>query len=126
RPRLFPSFAFSAAGEAVGLTGATPVFVDVEEATFNMDAASLKQGIATARKRGLKPVGVIPGDLFGQSGDHDATAAVAEAEGLFVLDDAAQGFGASCKGRKLGTFGVATATSFFPAKPLGCLGDGGG
>src|SRR6201994_391535 len=122
---LCPSFTFSATGEAVALTGATPVFVDVDEATFNMDAASLKQGIAAARKRGLKPVGVIPVDLFGQSADHDAVARVAEAEGLFVLDDAAQGFGASYKGRKLGTFGVATATSFFPAKPLGCFGDGG-
>jgi dTDP-4-amino-4,6-dideoxygalactose transaminase len=122
---LCPSFTFSATGEAVALTGATPVFVDVDEASFNMDAASLKRGIATARKAGLKPVGVIPVDLFGQSADHDAVAGVAEAEGLFVLDDAAQGFGASYKGRKLGTFGIATATSFFPAKPLGCFGDGG-
>jgi UDP-2-acetamido-2-deoxy-ribo-hexuluronate aminotransferase len=122
---LCPSFTFSATGEAVALTGATPVFVDVDEATFNMDAASLTRGIAAARKAGLKPVGVIPVDLFGQSADHDAVAAIAEAEGLFVLDDAAQGFGASYKGRKLGTFGLATATSFFPAKPLGCFGDGG-
>jgi dTDP-4-amino-4,6-dideoxygalactose transaminase len=122
---LCPSFTFSATGEAVALTGATPVFVDVDESTFNMDAASLKRGIATARQAGLKPVGVIPVDLFGQSADHDSVAAVAEAEGLFVLDDAAQGFGASYKGRKLGTFGIATATSFFPAKPLGCFGDGG-
>jgi len=122
---LCPSFTFCATGEAVALTGATPVFVDVDEGTFNMDAASLKSGIATARKRGLRPVGVIPVDLFGQSADHDAVAAVAEAEGLFVLDDAAQGFGASYKGRRLGTFGLATATSFFPAKPLGCFGDGG-
>jgi dTDP-4-amino-4,6-dideoxygalactose transaminase len=122
---LCPSFTFSATGEAVALTGATPVFVDVDEATFNMDATSLKRGIATARKAGLKPVGVIPVDLFGQSADHDAVASVAEAEGLFVLDDAAQGFGASYRGRKLGTFGLATATSFFPAKPLGCFGDGG-
>ena len=122
---LCPSFTFSATGEAVALTGATPVFVDVDESTFNMDAASLKRGIAAARKAGLKPVGVIPVDLFGQSADHDSVARVAEAEGLFVLDDAAQGFGASYKGRKLGTFGLATATSFFPAKPLGCFGDGG-
>ena len=122
---LCPSFTFCATGEAVALVGATPVFVDVDEATFNMDAASLKRGIATARKLGLKPRAVIPVDLFGQSADHDAIAAVAEAEGLFVLDDAAQGFGASYKGRRLGTFGRATATSFFPAKPLGCYGDGG-
>ena len=95
---LCPSFTFCATAEAVALTGATPVFVDVDEATFNMDAASLKRGIATARKRGLKPRAVIPVDLFGQTADHDAIAAVAEAEGLFVLDDAAQGFGASYKG----------------------------
>jgi dTDP-4-amino-4,6-dideoxygalactose transaminase len=122
---LCPSFTFCATGEAVALVGATPVFVDVDEATFNMDAASLERGIATARKLGLKPRAVIPVDLFGQSADFDAISAVAEAEGLFVLDDAAQGFGASYKGRRLGTFGHATATSFFPAKPLGCYGDGG-
>jgi dTDP-4-amino-4,6-dideoxygalactose transaminase len=120
-----PSFTFCATGEAVALTGATPVFVDVDEATFNMDVESLKRGIATAKRLGLKPKGVIPVDLFGQSADHDAIGAVAEAEGLFVLDDAAQAFGASYKGRRLGTFGHVTATSFFPAKPLGCFGDGG-
>ena len=122
---LCPSFTFCATGEAVALTGAVPVFVDVDEATFNMDVNSLKRGIATARQRGLKPRAVIPVDLFGQSADHDAIGEVAEAEGLFVLDDAAQGFGATYKGRRLGTFGLATATSFFPAKPLGCFGDGG-
>ena len=120
-----PSFTFCATGEVAALTGATPVFVDVDEATFNMDAASLKRGVAAARKLGLKPVAVMPVDLFGQSADHDPIAAVAEAEGLFVLDDAAQGFGASYKGRRLGTVGLATGTSFFPAKPLGCFGDGG-
>ncbi len=122
---LCPSFTFCATGEAVALTGATPVFVDVDEATFNINAVSLKRGIATAKKLGLKPVAVIPVDLFGQSADHDAIGAIAEAEGLFVLDDAAQAFGASYKGRRLGTFVLATATSFFPAKPLGCFGDGG-
>ena len=122
---LCPSFTFCATGEAVALTGATPVFVDVDEATFNIDVASLKRGIATARKLGLKPRAVIPVDLFGQSADHDAVGAVAEEAGLFVLDDAAQAFGASYKGRRLGTLGLVTATSFFPAKPLGCFGDGG-
>ena len=122
---LCPSFTFCATGEAVALTGATPVFVDVDEATFNIDANALKRGIATAKKLGLKPKAVIPVDLFGQSADHDSIAAVAEAEGMFVLDDAAQAFGASYKGRRLGTFGLVTATSFFPAKPLGCFGDGG-
>jgi UDP-2-acetamido-2-deoxy-ribo-hexuluronate aminotransferase len=120
-----PSFTFCATGEAVALTGATPVFVDVDEATFNIDAASLKRAIVTAKKLGLKPVAVIPVDLFGQSADHDAIGAIAAEAGLFVLDDAAQGFGASYKGHRLGSLGLATATSFFPAKPLGCFGDGG-
>ncbi|BEV44862.1 DegT/DnrJ/EryC1/StrS family aminotransferase [Afipia carboxidovorans] len=122
---LVPSFTFCASGEVVALAGATPVFVDVDETTFNIDVASLKRGIATARKAGLKPKAVIPVDLFGQSADHDAVAKVAAEEGLFVLDDAAQSFGATYKGKRLGTFGLATATSFFPAKPLGCFGDGG-
>src|SRR5580704_12683345 len=126
---LCPSFTFCATGEAVALAGATPLFVDVDEATFNIDAASLKRGIATAKRLGLKPRGVIPVDLFGQSADHDEVFAIAVAEGMFVLDDAAQAFGASYKGRRLGGMGmgagVITATSFFPAKPLGCYGDGG-
>ena len=122
---LCPSFTFCATGEVVALLGATPVFVDVDEATFNIDPASLKRGILTAKRLGLKPVAVIPVDLFGQSADHDAIAAIAREEGLFVLDDACQAFGASYKGRRLGTSGLATATSFFPAKPLGCFGDGG-
>lgn len=122
---LCPSFTFCATGEAVALIGATPVFVDVDEITFNMDPASLKRGIATARRLGLKPKAVMPVDLFGQSADHESIGEIAEAEGLFVLDDAAQAFGASYKGRRLGTSGLATATSFFPAKPLGCFGDGG-
>jgi len=120
-----PSFTFCATGEAVALTGATPVLVDVDEATFNLDPASLARGIATAKKLGLKPKAVIPVDLFGQSADHDAIAAVAGPERLFVLDDAAQGFGATYQGDRIGRFGHATATSFFPAKPLGCYGDGG-
>ena len=122
---LCPSFTFCATGEAVAITGGTPVFCDVDETTFNIDAASLKRGIATAKRLGLKPRGVIPVDLFGQSADHDEVFAIATAEGMFVLDDAAQGFGASYKGRRLGGMGLITATSFFPAKPLGCYGDGG-
>ncbi|MEH2536385.1 MULTISPECIES: DegT/DnrJ/EryC1/StrS family aminotransferase [unclassified Bradyrhizobium] len=122
---LCPSFTFCATGEVVVLTGATPVFVDVDEVTFNIDPGSLKRGIATARQRGLNPRAVIPVDLFGQPADQDAISAIAEAEGLFVLNDAAQSFGATYKGRRLGTFGLATTTSFFPAKPLGCFGDGG-
>ena len=120
-----PSFTFAASVEAPALLGATPVFVDVEEATFNIDAASLERAVLTAKKQGLKPKAVIPVDLFGLPADHDSVAEVAEAEALFVLDDAAQAFGASYKEKKLGGFGLATATSFFPAKPLGCYGDGG-
>jgi dTDP-4-amino-4,6-dideoxygalactose transaminase len=122
---ICPTFTFCATGEVVALTGATPVFVDVDETTFNIDIESLKRGIATAKRRGLNVKAVIPVDLFGQAADHEAVAAVAKAEGMFVLDDAAQSFGATYKGKRLGTFGLATATSFFPAKPLGCYGDGG-
>ena len=122
---LCPSFTFCATGEVVALLGATPVFVDVDEETFNIDIASLKNGISVAKKMGLKPKAIIPVDLFGQPADHNAIAAVAESEKMFVLDDAAQSFGATYRGQQLGTFGLATATSFFPAKPLGCFGDGG-
>jgi dTDP-4-amino-4,6-dideoxygalactose transaminase len=120
-----PTFTFCATAESAALVGATPVFVDVDADTFNLDAASLKSAITTAKARGLKPKAMIPVDLFGLPADHDAIAEVANAEKLFILDDAAQGFGGSYKGRDVGTFGHATATSFFPAKPLGCYGDGG-
>jgi dTDP-4-amino-4,6-dideoxygalactose transaminase len=120
-----PVFTFCATAEVVALLGATPVFVDIDETTFNIDTASLKRAIPVAKQKGLKPKAIIPVDLFGQPADHDAIAAIAKAEGLFVLDDAAQGFGATYKGRKVGTLAPATATSFFPAKPLGCFGDGG-
>jgi dTDP-4-amino-4,6-dideoxygalactose transaminase len=120
-----PSFTFCATGEAVALTGASPVFVDVDEATYTIDIASLQRAVATAKKLGLKLKAIIPVDLFGQPADHDAIAAIAAAEGMFVLDDAAQAFGATYKGKRLGTGALATATSFFPAKPLGCYGDGG-
>ncbi len=122
---ICPTFTFCATAEVVVLLGATPVFADVDPETFNLDIASLKRAIATAKGRGLTPRAIIPVDLFGLPADHDAIAAIAKAEGLFVLDDAAQGFGATFKGRPIGTFGLATATSFFPAKPLGCYGDGG-
>ena len=122
---ICPSFTFCATASPVARTGATPLLVDVEAATFNMTAESLARGIATAKKLGLKPKAVIPVDLFGQSADHDAIGELARAEGLFVLDDAAQSFGATYHGRKLGTLADATTTSFFPTKPLGCYGDGG-
>jgi dTDP-4-amino-4,6-dideoxygalactose transaminase len=120
-----PSFTFAATPESAALIGATPVFVDVEAETFTMDVASLERGIAAAKKLGLRPKAIVPVDLFGLPADHDSVAEIAEDTGLFVLDDAAQAFGATYKGKKLGTFGLAAATSFFPAKPLGCYGDGG-
>jgi dTDP-4-amino-4,6-dideoxygalactose transaminase len=120
-----PTFTFCATAESVALVGAAPVFVDVHADTFNIDVASLKSAIATAKSRGLKPKAVIPVDLFGLPADHDAIAEIARSENLFILDDAAQGFGGGYKGRAVGTLGHATATSFFPAKPLGCYGDGG-
>ena len=122
---ICPSFTFCATAEVVALVGATPVFVDVDADTFNIDASGIRPAAAAARHNGLTPKAVIPVDLFGLPADHDAVVAAAKAENLFVLDDAAQAFGASFEGRKLGTFGDATATSFFPAKPLGCYGDGG-
>ena len=122
---ICPTFTFCATAEVVVLLGATPILADVEADTFNMDVASVEKAIAVAKKRGLKVKGIIPVDLFGLPADHDSVAEVAEAEGLFVLDDAAQGFGAHYKNRKLGSIGDFSATSFFPAKPLGCYGDGG-
>ena len=122
---ICPSFTFTATAEVVALVGATPVFADVEQASFNLDPASLKLACAAAREAGLRPKAVIPVDLFGQPADYDRIVPVAEAEGLFVLDDAAQAFGATYKNRRVGALAPATATSFFPAKPLGCYGDGG-
>lgn len=122
---ICPSFTFCATAEVVALLGATPVFADVQEATFNIDPESLARAVITARKLDLKPKAVIPVDLFGAPADHDAINEIAEAERLFVLDDAAQAFGAEYKGRRLGSLADVTATSFFPAKPLGCYGDGG-
>ena len=122
---LCPSFTFAATAEVVAWLGAVPIFVDCLPETFNMDPASLEFGINTARQLGLKPVGVIPVDLFGQPADYDEIEAICAREDLWILCDAAQSFGASYRGRKLGTIGAATSTSFFPAKPLGCYGDGG-
>lgn len=122
---LCPSFTFCATAEVAALVGATPVFVDVDAATFNFDARGIAAAVATAREAGLRPKAIIPVDLFGLAADHGAIQAAAKADDLLVLDDAAQSFGATCNNRRLGTFGQATATSFFPAKPLGCYGDGG-
>jgi dTDP-4-amino-4,6-dideoxygalactose transaminase len=122
---ICPTFTFTATAEVVALVGATPVFADVEEASFNLDPDSLSRAVAAARKAGLVPKAVIPVDLFGQPADFDRIKAAAAVENLFVLDDAAQAFGATYKNHRLGMLGHATATSFFPAKPLGVYGDGG-
>ena len=120
-----PSFTFAATAEVIAWLGAVPVFIDVLPGSFNMDPQSLKAGIKLSKEQGLNPVGVIPVDLFGQPADYDALLPIAAQHGVFVLCDAAQSFGAAYKGKALGTFGDATTTSFFPAKPLGCYGDGG-
>jgi dTDP-4-amino-4,6-dideoxygalactose transaminase len=129
---ICPAFTFCATAEVPALCGATLLLADVDVETFNLAPASFERAIATANKLGLRPRAVIPVDLFGQPADHDAIAAIAEAHDLLVLDDAAQSFGAHYKNRKLGAVfkagkpgATATATSFFPAKPLGCYGDGG-
>jgi dTDP-4-amino-4,6-dideoxygalactose transaminase len=122
---ICPSFTYHATAEMVALLGATPIITDVLPETFNIDPASCERAVASARRLNLKPRAIIPVDLFGLPADHDALAAIAAAHGLLVLDDAAQAFGARYRGRRIGTMAAATATSFFPAKPLGCYGDGG-
>ncbi len=122
---LVPSFTFAATAGAVALTGATPVFADVLDDTANLDPDAIGPAVAVARSAGLVPKGVIPVDLYGQPADHDEIAKQADAEGLWVLADAAQSFGATYKDRAVGALAGATATSFFPSKPLGAYGDGG-
>jgi len=120
-----PAFSFAATAEVVVLAGATPFFVDVRRDTFNMCAVSLEAAIEAASARGLNPAVLVPVDLFGQPADYRTLLPIAKAHDLFVLCDAAQSFGASLDGNRMGSFGDATAFSFFPAKPLGCYGDGG-
>jgi dTDP-4-amino-4,6-dideoxygalactose transaminase len=122
---ICPSFTYHATAEMVALLGATPIIADVLPDTFNLDPESCERAIATAKRLGLNPRAIIPVDLFGLPADHDTIAAIADTHRLLVLDDAAQAFGASYRGRRLGAMASATATSFFPAKPLGCYGDGG-
>ena len=122
---FIPSFTYVATAEAPAQLGATPFFVDVCEDTFNIDPKSFKQAILDSRKLGLKPAAVIAVDLFGQPADVDAISEIAQHEKIKVLIDGAQSFGGSSKKRKVGTMGDATTSSFFPAKPLGCYGDGG-
>lgn len=119
-------FTFIATGEVINLLGATPVFVDIEPDTFNMDASLLEESIEKVRSEGkLTPKGILPVDLFGQPADYDEINRIAEKYNLFVLEDAAQSFGASYKNRRACSLAEVAATSFFPAKPLGAYGDGG-
>ncbi len=119
-------FTFIATAEVIALLGATPVFVDIDPATFNIDPPKLEEAVARVRYDGkLTPKAIIPVDLFGLPADYDALTAIAERERLHLIEDACQGFGGNYKGKRAGSFGVAGSTSFFPAKPLGCFGDGG-
>ncbi len=122
-------FTFIATAEVIQLLGATPVFVDIDPRTFNLDPAALEAAVASLGKNPrtahLKPKGVIPVDLFGQPADYDKINALAARHGLFVLEDAAQSFGATYQGKRAGALAEVAATSFFPAKPLGGYGDGG-
>lgn len=121
-----PAFTFAASAEVAALAGATPVFVDVREDTFNMDAASLEAAIAMVKREGkFRPKVVMPVDLFGQPADYAALEPIVRREKLFLLVDTAQAFGATLNGRHTAAIGDAAGTSFFPAKPLGCYGDGG-
>ena len=121
-----PAFTFAATAEVVALAGATPVFVDVEDDTFNISLLSLQAALEMVRKDGqLRPRAVIPVDLFGQPADYRRLEPCVESEKLLMLCDAAQAFGATFNNRVAGSIGHAATTSFFPAKPLGCYGDGG-
>ncbi|MGE0503344.1 MAG: DegT/DnrJ/EryC1/StrS family aminotransferase [Rhizobiaceae bacterium] len=120
-----PSFTFAATAEVAPLVNATPFFVDVLPDTFNMDPASLKRSVLAARHQGLRPACVIPVDLFGLPAEYDAIVAIARENDMRVIGDAAQGYGATYHGRVTGSLADITTTSFFPAKPLGCYGDGG-
>ncbi len=118
-------FTFVATAEVISLVGATPFFVDVCPDTFNINPELLGHAVDEAVQRGLKPKALIPVDLFGLPADYDSLDTLATAYKLWILEDAAQSFGGSFGGRRAGSFGLAGATSFFPAKPLGCYGDGG-
>ncbi len=121
-----PDFTFFSTGEVVSTVGATPVFVDVRSDTFNIDINSLKEQIRIVKEQGkLNPRVVIPVDLFGQPAEYDEIRRIADKEGMLILEDGAQGFGGRINNKKACSLGDISTTSFFPAKPLGCYGDGG-
>lgn len=121
-----PDFTFFSSGEVVPLTGATPVFVDIEKDTYNISADSLKSAIEyVIQNTDLRPRVIVAVDLFGRPADYQAIRQIAQQYGLLILEDGAQGFGGMADGRKACSFGDISTTSFFPSKPLGCYGDGG-
>lgn len=121
-----PDFTFFSSAEVVSLEGATPVFVDVCEDTFNIDPEDLERAIRQTLEEGrLAPKVIVAVDLFGLPADYARVREIADRYGLLILEDGAQGFGGSCNGRMACSFGDIATTSFFPAKPLGCYGDGG-
>ncbi|MGB0710145.1 MAG: DegT/DnrJ/EryC1/StrS family aminotransferase [Candidatus Puniceispirillaceae bacterium] len=122
---IVPSFTFAASAEAIAVLGASPVFAEVEEASFNLDPNLLEDALAAGKKAGLNMVGIMAVGLFGQPANLPAISEFAAKNGLWLLDDAAQSFGAKWAEKPVGQYGAVTATSFFPAKPLGCYGDGG-
>ena len=122
---IVPSFTFAASAEVMPVLGAVPVFAEIDPQTFNLDPASLGAAMTAASAAGVEIVGIIGVGLFGQPADYTAIGAFAAANGLWVIDDAAQSFGASWDGVPVGQLADLTCTSFFPAKPLGCYGDGG-
>jgi dTDP-4-amino-4,6-dideoxygalactose transaminase len=121
-----PAFTYTATPEVAVVLGATPIFVDVEEESFNLDLADLRRRLALVKAEGrLRPRAVLGVDLYGRPADWPAIERLCEAEGMFALDDAAQAFGAALHGRRLGSWAHATTCSFYPTKTLGCYGDGG-
>lgn len=121
-----PTFTFYATAEVVSLVGATPIFVDSDPRTFNISVGKLRRMIENVIKDGkLKPKAIIPVDLFGQPAEFEEIIKIAKEYDLYILEDGAQGFGGSINGKKACSFGDIATTSFFPAKPLGCYGDGG-
>ncbi len=122
---IVPSFTFASSAEVMPLLGAVPIFIDVEETTFNLDPTKLKDTLDTANEMGVKVKGIMSVGLFGQPADMKPIKDFAIKNDLWVLDDAAQSFGGEYDNQKVGNLCEVTATSFFPAKPLGCYGDGG-
>lgn len=120
-----PSFTFAATAEVVAWLGATPFFVDVDEATFNMRPENLEEAISQAKQQNLRLKAIIAVDLFGQPADYAALRSIADRHGMKLISDAAQGYGGRIDGKLSSAWADVVATSFFPAKPLGCYGDGG-